>query len=80
MTEEMMNLRGLMAKCAGADVLCRIIGFAVERLIKLEVRYLTSVARGEKRAERLRSSATPAASGTNRPGRASLGFQRARCR
>jgi len=42
MTGEMTNLRGLLEKSAGADLLRKMIGFAVQRLAELEVGGLTS--------------------------------------
>ena len=41
MTGEMMNLRALGEKAPEADVLREIIGFAVQRLIELELDGLT---------------------------------------
>jgi len=48
MTEEMMNLRALLEKSSGADLLREMIGFTAERLMELEVERLTSAAHGER--------------------------------
>jgi transposase-like protein len=53
MTDEMMNLRGLLEKSADADLLREMIGFAAQRLMELEVGSLTGAAYGEKSAERV---------------------------
>ena len=53
MTDEMMNLRGVLKKSADADLLREMIGFAAGRLMELEVGGLTGAAHGEKGAERL---------------------------
>jgi putative transposase len=53
MTEEMMNLRGLIEKAPDADLLREMIGFAAQRLMELEVGELTGAAYGEKSLERL---------------------------
>ena len=53
MTDEMMNLRGLMEKSADTDLLREMIGFAAERLMELEVGSLTGAAQDEKGAARL---------------------------
>jgi putative transposase len=53
MTDEMMSLRALIEKAPDADLLREMIGFAAQRLMKLEVGELTGAAYGEKSAERL---------------------------
>jgi putative transposase len=53
MTDEMMNLRGLLEKSADADLLREMIGFAAQRLMELEVGGLTGAGYGEKSTERL---------------------------
>jgi len=53
MTNEMMNLRGLLEKSPDADLLREMIGFAAQRLMELEVGGLTGASYGEKSGERL---------------------------
>ncbi|NEU11222.1 IS256 family transposase [Methylobacterium sp. BTF04] len=53
MTDEMMNLRGLLEKSPDADVLREMIGFAAQRLMELEVGGLTGASFGEKSPDRL---------------------------
>src|SRR6478672_4587341 len=53
MTDEMINLRGLLEKTSDADLLREMIGFAAQRLRELEVGGLTGAALGEKSTERL---------------------------
>jgi transposase-like protein len=53
MTDEMMQLQGLLEKSADADVLREMIGFASQRLMELEVRARTGAGYGEKNPGRL---------------------------
>ncbi|HET7560760.1 MAG TPA: IS256 family transposase [Rhodanobacteraceae bacterium] len=53
MTNEMMQLQGLLEKSADADVLREMIGFASQRLMELEVGARTGASYGEKNPARL---------------------------
>lgn len=53
MTDEMMTLKGLIAKAPDADILREMIGYAAERLMDMEVGALTGAGFGEKSADRL---------------------------
>ena len=53
MTDDMMNLRSLLAKVPDTDVLLEMIGFAAERQIEREGCIIARVAHGEKRPLRL---------------------------
>ncbi len=53
MTDDMMNLRALVAKTPDCDLLREMIGFAAERLMELEVGAATGAAFGEKTPLRL---------------------------
>jgi hypothetical protein len=48
MTDDMMNLRGLLEKTPDADLLRDMISFAAQRLMELEVEGLTGATYGEK--------------------------------
>ncbi|AEO48658.1 hypothetical protein F11_10970 [Rhodospirillum rubrum F11] len=53
MTYEMMALRTMLEKGADADVLRDMIGFAVHRLMELEVQAHTGAALGERSPDRV---------------------------
>ena len=53
MTNEMMQPQGRLEKSADADGLCEMIGFASQRLMKLEVSACTGAGYGEKNSARL---------------------------
>jgi transposase-like protein len=53
MTNDMMQLQGLLEKSADADVLREMIGFASQRLMELEVEARTGAGYGEKHPARL---------------------------
>jgi hypothetical protein len=46
MTDDKMNLRALVEKTADADLLRKMIGFAAQRLMELEVENLTGAGYG----------------------------------
>ena len=54
MTDEMMDLQALLEKAPDADFLREMIGFAVKRLMELEVGAITGAAWGEKSGAALR--------------------------
>src|SRR3954447_26384335 len=53
MTEDTMNLRGLLEKTADIDFLREMIGFSAQRLMELEVESLTGAPHGARDPDRL---------------------------
>jgi len=53
MTDDTMNLRGLLEKTADADLLREMIGYTAQRLMELEVETLTGAAHGTRSPDRL---------------------------
>src|ERR1700719_1601735 len=53
MTEDTMNLRGLLEKTADTDFLREMIGFSAQRLMELEVESLTGAPHGARASDRL---------------------------
>ena len=53
MTEDTMNLRGLLEKTADSDFLREMIGFSAQRLMELEVESLTGAPHGSRNPDRL---------------------------
>ena len=53
MTEDTMNLRGLLEKTADIDFLREMIGFSAQRLMELEVESLTGAPHGARNPDRL---------------------------
>ena len=53
MTSEMMNLQALLEKAPQRRFLRKMIGFAAQRLMELEVEGLTGAAHGERSPERI---------------------------
>ena len=53
MTDERMALQSLLEKTPDADFLCRMIGFAAQRLMELDIESRTGAAHGERSPDRL---------------------------
>ena len=53
MTDDTMNLRGLLEKTADTDFLREMIGFSAQRLMELEVESLTGAPHGARNPDRL---------------------------
>ena len=53
MTDEKMTLQSLLEKTPDADFLRRMIGFAAQRLMELDIEGRTGAARGERSPDRL---------------------------
>jgi len=66
MTEDTMNLRGLLEKTADSDFLREMIGFSAQRLMELEVESLTGAPHGTRTPD-ASPTATVTANATGRP-------------
>jgi transposase-like protein len=53
MTDDMMNLRGLLEKSSDAELLRDMVGFAAQRLMELEIESATGAAHGERSPDRI---------------------------
>ena len=53
MTEDTMNLRGLLEKTADSDLLREMISFSAQRLMEVEVEGLTGAPHGARNPDRL---------------------------